>query len=162
MVTGKPPMWLFSCDPGLLSGVAILYWTAGEGIKKVSSFEGTVGQVGEAAEEFLTSHPPRSAELVSERFVITARTAELSSPDWSLKVNGMLEWLVYKHWRLPVDDGVVYQGASEAKNLIPNQVLQHAGIWHRGGAGHARDALRHGLYRYATRYKITDMWDFVS
>lgn len=158
----KPPGLMFCCDPGLVSGVAIMCWTEQAGIKKVESFEGSMSEVGEAAESFLTRHPARGNEMVTERFVITTRTGELASPDWSLKVNGMLEWLIWKHWRLPGEETLVYQGASEAKGLIPNQVLRAADIWHRGGAGHARDALRHGLYRYATWYKVTDMWDFVS
>jgi hypothetical protein len=101
---------------------------------------------------------PGEAEIVVERFVITPRTGELSSPDWSLKVCGMIEWLVWKHWGVPGDETVVYQSAGDAKRLVPNPVLRQAGIWHRGGAGHARDALRHGLYRYATAYKIVDAW----
>jgi hypothetical protein len=149
---------MFTCDPGLVSGVAILHWTAKSGIEKVEAFEGSMAEVGEVAEGFLVLHKPERAEVVAERFVITTRTGELASPDWSLKVNGMLEWLVWKHWGLVDDQGVVYQGASEAKKLVPNPVLRTAGVWHKGGAGHARDALRHGVYRYATKYKITDAW----
>ena len=149
---------MFCCDPGLVSGVGILHWSPTNGIGKIESFEGSLGEVGEVASDFLRIHSPAHAEMVAERFVITTRTGELASPDWSLKVNGMLEWLVWKHWQLAGDDGVIYQGASEAKRLVPNEVLRQAKIWHRGGAGHARDALRHGVYRYATAHKVTDAW----
>jgi len=150
---------MLCCDPGLVSGLAILHWSTGHHVGKIESVEGSLSEVGEAAEDFLRMHSPKFAEVVTERFVITPRTGELTNPDWSLKVNGMLEWLVWKHWQLPGDETVVYQGASEAKRLCPNNVLKAAGLWHRGGAGHARDALRHGLYRYATRYKVVDAWD---
>jgi hypothetical protein len=151
-------MWMFCCDPGLVSGVGMLKWTPENGVEKYESFEGSLAEVGEAAKEFLQAHEPEEAEIVCERFVITARTAELGSPDWSLKVCGALEWLVWNHWGLPGDETVVYQSAGDAKKLVPNPVLRHAGVWHRGGAGHARDALRHGVYRYATSYRITDAW----
>ena len=158
-MTSDPPWWLFSCDPGLVSGVSVLHWTPEHGVTKVESFEGSLAEVGEMAEAFLVLHNPERAEMVSERFVITTRTGELANPDWSLKVNGMLEWLIWKHWGLPGDQTLVYQGASEAKRLVPNTVLRRVGIWHKGGAGHARDALRHGVYRYATAHKVTDAWD---
>jgi hypothetical protein len=150
---------MFCCDPGLVSGVGILHWSSTDGVRKYESFEGSLSEVGDAADQFLDMNNPVYAEVVSERFVITPRTGELSNPDWSLKVNGMLEWLVYKRWHLPGDETVIYQSAGDAKRLVPNPVLQAAHIWHKGGAGHAKDALRHGLYRYATQYKITDAWD---
>lgn len=158
----SPPTWMFSCDPGLASGVAVLHWTPEHGLQKIDSFECTLPEVGDAAEQFLREFKPEEAEVVSERFVITAKTAELGSPDWSLKVNGMLEWLVWRHWGLVGEQTIAYQMAGDAKGLVPNPILKLAGIWHVGGEGHARDALRHGLYRYATAYKIVDAWDSLT
>jgi hypothetical protein len=155
----KPPRWMFNCDPGLVSGVGILGWTPEKGIEKIESFEGSLPEVGQALEDFVRQHSPAESEIVCERFVITPKTGELTSPDWSLKVCGVLEWLAFRHWNAPNEDSVVYQSAGDAKRLVPNEVLKRAGIWHRGGAGHARDALRHGVYRYATGYKIVDAWD---
>lgn len=149
---------MFICDPGLTSGVAVLGWTPTKGVEKYESFEGSLGEVGDALTSFTRQHSPIQAEVVCERFVITPRTGELASPDWSLKVCGAMEWLVYRHWALPGDETVIYQSAGDAKRLVPNEVLKRGGIWHRGGAGHARDALRHGVYRYATGYKILDSW----
>lgn len=149
---------MFCCDPGLVSGVAILHWGSTDGISKYESFEGSLDEVGEAADQFLDMNDPLRAEVVVERFVITPRTGELASPDWSLKVCGMLEWLVYARWKVRGDDTVIYQSAGDAKRLVPNQVLKVADLWHRGGAGHARDALRHGVYRYAIEHKVTDAW----
>jgi hypothetical protein len=153
-----PPRWMFNCDPGLVSGVGILGWTPERGIEKFESFEGSLPEVGEAAALFLSQHGPVESEIVCERFVITPRTGELGSPDWSLKVCGALEWLVWRHWQVHGDEKVIYQSAGDAKKLVPNDVLRASDVWHRGGAGHARDALRHGVYRYATAYKIVDAW----
>jgi hypothetical protein len=150
---------MFCCDPGLVSGVGILRWTPEKGVEKSITFEGSLDEVGEAAEWFLTDHEAKDAEMVAERFVITPRTGTLASPDWSLKVCGALEWLVYKHWGLPGAETIAYQSAGDAKRMVPNTVLRSAGIWHRGGAGHANDALRHGIFRYATSWRMTDAWD---
>jgi hypothetical protein len=152
---------MLCCDPGLVSGVGVLGWSPEKGIEKYDSFELSLGEVGEVAEQFLAEFDPTMAEVVCERFVITARTAELGSPDWSLKVCGALEWLVWKHWGRDGAEEIHYQGASEAKKLVPNPILKRAGIWHVGGAGHARDALRHGVYRYA-RCGVLDAWDHVD
>lgn len=151
---------MFCCDPGLVSGVAVLSWTPAEGISKIESFEDTPAKVGQAAEVFLDEFDPSRAQVVIERFTITAKTAELGSPDWSLKVCGMLEWLVQKHWHCDPEDTVVYQAPGDAKKLVDNDRLRKAKLWHRGGAGHANDALRHGLYRYA-RLGVLDAWDDV-
>jgi hypothetical protein len=149
-------MWC--CDPGLVSGVGILHWDPERGLEKVEAFEGSLAEVGESAEVFLRGFPSDEAEVVCERFVITPRTGTLASPDWSLKVCGALEWLVWKHWKLPGDVTVHYQSAGDAKRLIPNPILHKAEIWHRGGEGHANDALRHGIFRYATGHKMTEVW----
>jgi len=148
---------MFCCDPGLVSGVAVLHWNL-DGIRKYESFEGSLAEVGEAADAFLDLNSPTRSEVVVERFVITPRTGELASPDWSLKVCGALEWLVWRRWEKPGDETVVYQSAGDAKRLCPNEVLRKADLWHRGGAGHARDAIRHGLYRYSVQYGIRDAW----
>jgi hypothetical protein len=155
----EPPSWMLSCDPGLMSGVAVLGWTAEKGVEKIEAFEGSLPEVGQAADEFMAAHRPVDSEVVCERFVITPRTGELSSPDWSLKVCGALEWLVWRNWTLSGDEAVVYQSAGDAKKLVPNPMLRKAGLWHRGGAGHANDALRHGLYRYAVRHGVRDAWN---
>lgn len=152
---------MFCCDPGLVSGVAILSWKKSAGIEKVESFECSLGEVGEAASVFLDHFPRQAAEVVVERFIITPRTGELTNPDWSLKVCGAIEWLVYKHWEVDGAETVVYQTSSEAKRFVNNDRLRKAGVWHRGGAGHANDALRHGLYRYA-RLGVLDAWDDVD
>jgi len=153
-------MWC--CDPGLMSGVGILHWDVERGLEKVEAFEGSLSEVGESLEIFLRGFPSDEAEVVCERFVITTRTGTLASPDWSLKVCGAVEWLIWKHWKRFGADTIQYQSAGDAKRLVPNPILHKAGIWHRGGEGHANDALRHGIFRYATGYKMTEVWDDVE
>jgi hypothetical protein len=153
---------MFCCDPGLLSGVAVLSWTRTEGIQLVASMECGLPLVGVAIAQFLVEHDPVDTEVTVERFVITAKTAELGSPDWSLKVCGVIEWEIYRHWRLDGEQTINYQQAADAKSLVPNPVLRRAGTWHRGGKGHANDAIRHGIYRYAVGHHVVDVWDSIS
>lgn len=148
---------MFCCDPGLVSGVAVLNWTPSTGIELVSSLECSLPHVGEAAAYFLQHHRYAESEVVCERFTITVRTAEKSQAPWSLKVCGVLEWEIWRNWGLDGEDVVTYQAAADAKRLVPNPVLHQVGLWHRGGAGHANDAIRHGVYRYA-RHGVVDAW----
>jgi hypothetical protein len=161
MPSTDAPRWMFCCDPGLLSGVAVLSWSPEGGIQVVTSLECSLPLVGRAVSQFLGNHNAYDAEVVVERFVITTKTAELGSPDWSLKVCGVIEWEIYRHWRVDGEQTVQYQQAADAKNLVPNSVLRRAELWHRGGKGHALDAIRHGVYRYAVGHRIVDAWDSI-
>ena len=161
-LTTDPPEWMLCCDPGLVSGLGILHWTPEGGLERWMSLEGTLAEVGYETRQFLRHHQRESAEVVVERFTITAETAKNSQAPWSLKVCGVVEWLVADLWEVPDPEKVViYQSPAEAKSLVPNDVLRAAGIWHRGGAGHARDALRHGVYRFATKHRVRDAWEKV-
>ena len=48
---------------------------------------------------------------------------------------------------------VEFQSPAEAKSLVNNKMLHRLGLWHRGGAGHANDAIRH-----AVTYGIRKGW----
>jgi hypothetical protein len=82
-------------------------------------------------------------EVACERFTITAQTAKNSQAPYSLEQIGVLKHLIRE------SDGVanqlVYQGPVDAKRLFPNEALKKLEYWHRGGEGHALDAIRHGL-----------------
>jgi hypothetical protein len=63
-------------------------------------------------------------------------------------------------WAEANDVPVVFQDPSWAKRKVSNDVLRAAGGWVRGHE-HARDALRHLLYREHKRGEI-DLADFVE
>jgi hypothetical protein len=149
---------MFSCDPGLVSGIAVLRWTPANGLRVWESSEGSLLDVGVAARAFVRTYSHVTSEIVVERFTITPETAKNSQAPWSLKVCGVIEFLVGDVWGTNPTTTVHYQAPADAKNLVPNDVLRHADLWHRGGAGHARDAIRHGVYRYATAHAVRDAW----
>ena len=44
-------------------------------------------------------------------------------------------------------EGIIWQMPVDAKRMFPNEALKALGTWHRGGEGHANDAMRHALLR---------------
>lgn len=131
---------VLAVDPGLLSGVAIFDFAAPDQATLAHSAELPWHELGELAEAEIAEHGA-SLAVVCERFTITAKTAQNSQAPWSLECIGMLQWLAYKHGA----GDFTLQAVNEAKNVFPNERLKALDYWHRGGEGHARDAIRHGL-----------------
>lgn len=82
-------------------------------------------------------------EVACERFTITAQTAKNSQAPYSLEQIGVLKHLIRES--NGVANELVYQGPVDAKRLFPNEALKKLEYWHKGGEGHALDAIRHGL-----------------
>jgi hypothetical protein len=84
-------------------------------------------------------------EVVCERFTISAQTAKNSQAPFSLEQIGILKQCLLDVNR-PADD-VYFQAPGDAKAMFGNDKLKKLEYWHRGGEGHALDAIRHGLLR---------------
>jgi hypothetical protein len=148
------PQIVIAIDPGLCTGFAVLRLNTPDDkfapLEVVYSAEldpmetkAALRTALEWAVEYYTQ-----IEVVVEKFTITPETGKKTQAPWSLEIIGGIRWVL--------DDFIpgaqpILQAAGDAKSLIPNPKLKDVGIWHRGGAGHARDALRHGVYRYVTR-----------
>lgn len=147
----KAPRAILAIDPGLTTGIAVV--TAdGTDLELVESDELDVMATGYRVRDLLWDLYQEHGDdfaVVIERFTITAATAKNSQAPWSLKVIGMVEWLVHDAAGLPPEGVITFQGPAEAKKLITNDILKKHGLWHVGGAGHANDAIRHAVYRYA-------------
>jgi hypothetical protein len=137
--------FILAVDPGKQTGIClfsyesntepVLMWS---GEYTEETFAGMVRQaIMEARAEGV------ALEVACERFTITAQTAKNSQAPYSLEQIGVLKHLIRE------SDGVanqlVYQGPVDAKRLFPNEALKKLEYWHRGGEGHALDAIRHGL-----------------
>lgn len=154
---------ILAVDPGLATGIAVLRYD-GSDVHLVHSAETGFADSGREFRHWLGilgAQERGTAEIVAERFTITSATARNSQAPWSLKVLGMLDWLYWDALGEDPDARIVLQGPAEAKRLIPNPLLKKAGLWHRGGEGHALDAIRHGAYRYA-RLGWTKPWNNIS
>jgi hypothetical protein len=84
-------------------------------------------------------------EVVCERFTINAQTVKNSQAPYSIEQIGILKQCLMDAGR-PADD-IYFQSPADAKAMFPNPALKKLGYWHRGGEGHALDAIRHALLR---------------
>lgn len=84
-------------------------------------------------------------EIVCERFVINAQTVRNSQAPFSLEQIGILKYVMLDCEIDP--DTLIFQSPSDAKKMFTNDALKKLGYWHKGGEGHALDAMRHGLLR---------------
>jgi len=134
--------YILAVDPGKATGIAFFEFDREVGDPVLlKTWEATFDNFAEVIRQVLYHYP--NTEVVCERFTITAQTAKNSQAPFSLEHIGILKQIMvdYKH---PVDS-LIMQTPTDAKNMFDNPKLKKLGYWHRGGAGHALDAIRHGL-----------------
>lgn len=144
-------MIVFSVDPGLASGVALLNTVDDPGIIQMGSWEMNPYETMDATQNIIDTYKDDfDLRIVVERFTITAETGKKSQSPWSLEIIGAIKYICHKN-RLPEP---ALQTPSDAKNFVPNARLKALGLWHKGGGGHAMDALRHAvLYAVKNGYR---------
>jgi hypothetical protein len=97
-------------------------------------------------EKLLRSTAGEDVQVVAERYVI----GKADSP-WSLKYLGVLSYLSRKGgWGEPT-----IQTPAEAKSFAPNTLLKSLGFWHKGGEGHANDAIRHAIVYMVRQQRLS-------
>lgn len=131
--------YVLAIDPGLATGIALIHT---ESLTIIYSGELDWKQTGEYVEKTLEEYSTNDLDIVAERFIITLATAKKSQAPYSLMVLGMLDWLTYKHAASPVQ----LQTPANAKAQADNACLKRLGLWHKGGEGHALDAIRHAVH----------------
>jgi hypothetical protein len=140
---------ILSVDPGKASGICLFQYEQGYEPKLLWSGE-------YQPEEYAT--PIRSAirssveygfplEVVCERFTINAQTVRNSQAPYSLEQIGVLKQIMLDH-KMPTE-AIIFQSPADAKAMFPNEKLKKIGYWHKGGEGHALDAIRHAVLRLA-------------
>ena len=68
------------------------------------------------------------------------RTIKNTPAPWSLEATGVIRAVAGLK-----SQQIVQQLPGDAMNLVDNDMLRRLGLWHRGGEGHANDALRHAV-----------------
>lgn len=136
---------LIAIDPGKASGFAVLDYTDLDDIKIDYSDELEQFAVSEYVEKMLEdnaeSETPNSIEIVMEKFTVTPQTGKNSNGEnWSSEIIGSIRYMAKKH-------GIKFteQTPARAKSFVENDRMRAIGIWHVGGEGHAKDALRHAV-----------------
>lgn len=143
---------IIAIDPGLANGCAHVA-VRPEGFSIVSTDELAPIETGEWLIEQLASLSMptllESTAVIIERFTITQKTAQNSQAPWSLEVIGQTRWILSR-W-MP-DDELIVQNVADSKAAFTNDRLRAYGLWHKGGAGHAVEALRHvALFAHRAR-----------
>ena len=139
--------YVLSVDPGKATGVALLHLAKDEEPKIIFSGEAQpeefAGVVRNILKDFTEDYS--ALTVVCEKFKINAQTVRNSQAPYSLEQIGALKQILQD---FGIDrDSIVWQMPVDAKKMFPNETLKTLEIWHKGGEGHANDALRHALLR---------------
>lgn len=136
---------IIAVDPGKLTGLALLSFDRVEQTLTLEeSVECDEQSVIPVFRRWLHRHTGKGhPTIVCERFVINSRTVTNSAAPWSLECIGAIKQAMRDQGM--TGEQIVWQSPANAKSVVPNDKLKRLGTWHRGGAGHANDAIRHGV-----------------
>ena len=138
--------YVLSLDPGKLTGVALLRVEPGLDPVLENSWELEQHEVAKIVREVIWNPTIKeSIDIACERFVINAQTVRNSQAPYSLEVIGILKQCLFDVGKSA--DDIYFQSPANAMAMFTNEKLKKLGYWHRGGAGHALDAIRHALLR---------------
>lgn len=139
--------WILSVDPGKATGIALFGYEPGKEPELLWSGEVQQDEYAKPIRQYLNLYQGQSdgIEVVCERFTINAQTVRNSQAPYSLEQIGILKQCLMDVGRAP--DDIYFQSPADAKAMFPNEALKKLGFWHKGGEGHALDAIRHGLLR---------------
>jgi hypothetical protein len=144
-----PNKFVISVDPGKATGVAYFSHTVGQDPVMIDSSEVQPHEFATWMRSTLDDFFARTVMsetpifIVCERFVINAQTARNSQAPYSLEQIGVLKQCLRD---VNIDEeSILWQSPADAKAMFPNPAIKKVGYWHKGGEGHALDAIRHGL-----------------
>ena len=137
---------ILAVDPGKASGICCFTWEPGNSAPNLewagefqpheyaAPIRDAIGQA------FLGGY---QLDIVCERFTINAQTVRNSQAPYSLEQIGVLKQAMRD---AAIDENQLkFQSPADAKRMFTNEGIKKLGYWHKGGAGHALDAIRHGL-----------------
>lgn len=83
---------------------------------------------------------PQVDQVAVENFLITPQTGKNSQAPWSLMCIGVAVAMAMR-----CNVNYTLQKPADALSFASGDLLRSLKLWHRGGAGHANDALRHAV-----------------
>lgn len=134
---------ILSVDPGKATGMALFSIEQGQEPVMLWSGEFQQEEYAKPIRETLAQWP--DADVVCERFTINMQTVKNAQAPYSLEQIGILKQCLIDIGRKPED--IYFQSPADAKAMFDNPKLKKLEYWHKGGEGHALDAIRHGLLR---------------
>jgi hypothetical protein len=139
--------YILSVDPGKATGVALLVRAGDRDPTLALSCEVQPEEFAKAVRSIFADMGDNFSgfQVVCEKFTINAQTVRNSQAPFSLEQIGVLKQIMQDNG---IDrESIVWQTPADAKRMFPNEALKTLEYWHRGGEGHANDAIRHGLLR---------------
>lgn len=139
--------YVLSVDPGKATGVAFFSIESGEEPKIIHSSEPQPEQFAETIRNILIDldRDFDNLQVVCEKFTINAQTVRNSQAPYSLEQIGVLKQILQD---FDLDrENISWQMPADAKRMFPNEALKKLEYWHKGGEGHANDAIRHALLK---------------
>lgn len=140
---------ILSVDPGKASGICLFEYEKGYEPKLIWSGEYQQNEYAQPIRNAFVSYVQYGMpiDIVCERFTINAQTVRNSQAPYSLEQIGILKQIMLDHKIDP--DTIIFQSPADAKAMFSNEKLKKLGFWHKGGEGHALDAIRHAVLRLA-------------
>jgi hypothetical protein len=137
--------YILAVDPGKATGIAVLSWGSDSEPQILTTAEVQPEEFATHVRSALNMYMEMDADLlvVCERFVINAQTVRNAQAPFSLEQIGVLKQCL-RDVGIP-EESILWQSPADAKAMFPNPALKKVGYWHKGGEGHALDALRHAL-----------------
>lgn len=139
--------YILALDPGGMSGLALVKRDGPEVVRTgEEDYVGTIRFI----QQVLIEYGPDQVDLVCEEFLITVETAKKTQQTDALELKGAMKTLALLYGGGPV----VMQRPGDSMKTFNNKQLRAVNLWHVGGAGHAKEALRHVLlYLVRTGFK---------
>lgn len=135
-------MYILAVDPGKATGMALFSFEKGSEPEMLWSKELQFEEYAAPIREAYALAGPE-LHVVCERFTINAQTVRNSQAPFSLECIGVLKQVMLDNG-VPVE-GLKLQSPADAKAMFDNPKIKKLEYWHKGGEGHALDAVRHGL-----------------
>jgi len=136
--------YIVAVDPGKTTGLALFEWELSEEPILSETYEVDFQEYANTLRKFFDSYGDKEGfHVVCERFTINAQTAKKSQSPFSLEKIGVLKQIMLDYGH--TTDSLNMQSPADAKAMFDNTKLKKLEYWHRGGEGHALDAIRHGL-----------------
>lgn len=136
---------VIAVDPGKASGICCFGFDNVDEPYLIMAGEYQPDEFAAPLRELLNSAAAEGipVEIVCERFTINAQTVRNSQAPYSLEQIGVLKQIMRD---AGISDSLLkFQSPADAKRMFTNEGIKKLGYWHKGGAGHALDAIRHGL-----------------
>ena len=134
---------VLSVDPGKATGMALFSIEQGQEPVMLWSGEFQQDEYAKPIRQTLSVFP--DVDIVCERFTINMQTVKNAQAPYSLEQIGILKQCLIDAGRKA--DDIYFQSPADAKAMFDNPKLKKLEYWHKGGEGHALDAIRHGLLR---------------